>query len=269
VLLRWLIPAGARPAPGPTEEEYKELLELAAQQGALRPTEKDIILQIVALDHHIAKDVLRPRAEMVALPDDLPVPEMAAAARRLKHRRLPIYDGSLDTIVGVLDTQKLLLDPEGDFAEVVEMPSFVPETMNLLTLLKSLQRQRRGVAIVLDEFGSTAGLVTLEDIVSWMVGALRPEGATPGFTLVALGEGRWRANASLRLDDFRRVYPALGEVPDVDTLGGLVLAQAGVVPQPGEAVDFRGLRLEVTKGEDRRVRELLVTVERRKGKEGT
>ena len=110
------------------------------------------------LDKRTAKDVMRPRAQMDSIPDDLSIEEMIAAARRCKHRRLPIYDETPDTVVGILDTRALLLDPQIDLADAIEFPSFVPETMNLLQLLKSLQRQQRGLAIVLDEFGGTAGV---------------------------------------------------------------------------------------------------------------
>ncbi len=267
LVLRRVVPADARPAAGTSEEEYAELLELAFQQGTLRQAEKEIILQIITLDRRLAKDVMRPRAEMAALPDDLPVEEMVAAARRVRHRRLPLYDESPDTIVGVLNTRKLLLDPDGDLADAIEFPSFVPETMDLLKLLKSLQRQKRGLAIVLDEFGTTAGVVTIEDILGSMVGRIRAEGEAEGFVMKKVGEGQWRVSGNLRIEDFRREYPALGTVTEVDTMGGLVLTQAGVVPAVGEWVTFRGLRLTVTKADERRVRELAVTVEARKPKE--
>ncbi len=267
-LLRRLVPAGLPPPPATTDDEYRELVELATQQGALRTSERDIILQIVSLDHRTAKDVMRPRAEMAALPDDLPVEEMVRAARRHKHRRLPLYDGSPDTIVSLLNTRQLLLDPEGDFAEAIELPSFVPESMNLLRLLKSLQHQRRGLAIVLDEFGATAGLVTIEDILGSLVGRIQVGSDPTAFTCEKLGEGRWRVNAAMRLEDFRRECPLLGEVYDADTVGGLVLDQAGVVPACGESVLFGKLRLTVTRAEDRRIRELLVTIDGRKGREG-
>jgi CBS domain containing-hemolysin-like protein len=258
-LLRRLVPRSVQPAAGTTTEEYRELLELAFEQGALQDREKEIILQIISLDRRTAKDVMRPRAEMAALPDDLDVAEMVAAARRLRHRRLPLYDESPDTIVGVLNTRRLLLDPGGDLAEAIEFPSFVPESMNLLALLRSLQRQKRGLAIVLDEFGSTAGVVTIEDILGSTVGVIRAEGEQLGFVMNRLGDGRWQVSGNLRLDDFRREHPALREVPGVDTLGGLVLFEAGVVPAVGESVTHAGLRLTVTQADERRVRELLVT----------
>src|ERR1051326_5109364 len=126
---------------------------------------------------------MKPRFQMACIPDDLSLEDMIARAREHKHRRLPIYDETPDTIVGVLNTQALLLKPERDLAEVIEFPSFVPETMNLLQLLKSLQRQQRGLAIVLDEFGGTAGLITSEDILAEVVGPIRMEAEPGGFVI--------------------------------------------------------------------------------------
>jgi len=247
------------------DEEYAELLELGFQQGALAQSEKEIILQIINLDRHTAKDVMRPRAQMHALPDDLPVSEMIAAARRYKHRRLPLYDETPDTIVGILNTRELLLNPEQDLSEIVDLPSFVPETTNLLRLLQSLQRQRRGVAIVVDEYGSTSGLVTTEDILGSMVGRIQGEGEAEGFVVERLGAGQWRVSGTMRLEDFRREYPDLGQVPDVDTMGGLLVAVAEVVPPAGHAVRFGNLRLRATQVDDRRVRELVVEDYRKTG----
>jgi len=197
---------------------------------------------------------------MAAISDDLSVEEMIAAARKYRHRRLPIYDENADTIVGILNTRALLLDPQIDLVDAIEFPSFVPESMNLLQLLKSLQRQQRGLAIVLDEFGGTAGIVTMEDILEEMVGKLRGEGEPERFLIEKLGPGRWRLNGLLRLDDFRREYPALGEVPEVETMGGLMLTLLDVVPNPGETATFRGLKLTAQATDERRVRELLVEV---------
>ena len=143
---------------------------MAYQQGTLAQSEKEIILQIISLDRRTAREVMKPRSQMAAISDDLSIEEMIAAARKYKHRRLPIYDETPDTIVGILNTRALLLDPQIDLADAIEFPSFVPETMNLLQLLKSLQRQQRGLAIVLDEFGGTAGVVTMEDILEELIG---------------------------------------------------------------------------------------------------
>jgi len=245
------------PAPGLSDEEYQELLEMAYQQGALAAGEKEIILQIINLDRRKAGDVMRGRTQMVSISDELTVPEMLAVARRVKHRRLPIYDETPDTIVGVLNTQVLLREPTIDLSIAVEFPSFVPESMNLLQLLKSLQRQQRGMAIVLDEFGGAAGIVTLEDILAEVVGELaQPPGGEA--VVERLGDNRWRVPGTVAVNDFRREYPALASVSGVETMAGLALNAFQVVPAVGESVTVDGLRLTVQTGDERRIRELLV-----------
>jgi CBS domain containing-hemolysin-like protein len=263
-LLRLLVRSVARPQASLAEAEYQELVELAFQQGTLAKSEKEIILQIVHLDRKTARDVMKPRSRMAAISDELSVEEMIEAARKFKHRRLPIYDDTPDTIVGILNTRALLLDAHLDLAEAIEFPSFVPESMNLLQLLKSLQRQQRGMAIVVDEFGGTAGLVTVEDILEKVVGRIRSEDEPAGFVMEKLAEGRWRVSGRMRIDDFRREYPELGDVPEVDTMGGLMMSVAEVVPAMGESVTFRGLKLTAQWVEERRVRELVVETARRK-----
>lgn len=256
-LLRWW---GAVPNPataGLSDEEYRELVELAYQQGSLVRGQRDLLLQIIGLDRRTVRDVMVPRAQMSWLRDDLPVEEMVREARRLRYRRLPLYDEEADTIVGILNVRAFLLDPHGDLAEVIEVPAFVPESMNLLQLLQSLQRQRRGMAIVLDEFGVLAGLVTLEDILTEVVGG-RARPSVRRMRWERLGQGRWRVDGAVRLEDFERECPALAGVEEVETVAGLMLSLLGVVPARGESVEFRGLRLTAIEVDERRIRQVLV-----------
>jgi CBS domain containing-hemolysin-like protein len=251
----------AAPAPATgvlTDAEYQELLDLAYRQGTLEESEKEVILQIISLDQRLARDVMRPRAGMVCISDDATVEEMIAAAKKFQHRRLPIYDETPDTIVGILNTRALLLDPKIDLVDAIEFPSFVPETMNLLHLFKSLQKQQRGLAMVIDEFGGTAGLVTMEDILGQLVGKIRAGPAAEGLVMEKLAPDRWRVNGTMRLEDFRREYPALGEVSEVETMGGLLAHLLGVVPAVGESAAFRGLQLTAEAADERRVRQLIV-----------
>jgi putative hemolysin len=241
-----------------TDAEYHELLEMAFQQGTLAESEKEIILQIISLDQRSARDVMRSRAGMAAVSDDATVEEMVAAAKKFKHRRLPIYDETPDTIVGILNTRALLLDQKVDLADAIEFPSFVPETMNLLQLFQSLQKQQRGLAMVLDEFGGTAGLVTMEDILGKLIGKIHVAAQSEGFVMEKVSPDRWRVNGTMRLDDFRREFPALGSVPEVETMGGLLTHLRGVVPESGESAVFRGLKLTAHAVDERRVRELMV-----------
>ncbi len=246
------------PAAKLTDAEYHELLDMASAQGTLAETEKEIILQIISLDQRVARDVMRPRPGMACISDDASVEEMIAAAKKFQHRRLPIYDETPDTIVGILNTRALLLDPKIDLADAIEFPSFVPETMNLLLLFRALQKQQRGMAIVLDEFGGTAGIVTMEDILGELVGTVRPQSPAEGFVMAKLAPGRWRMSGTMRLEDFRREFPALPEVAEVETMGGLLTHLLGVVPDADESAVFSGLKLTAQLTDGRRVKELLV-----------
>ena len=256
--LKQSAPTAVSPAPVLTDAEYHELLDMAYRQGTLAESEKEIILQIISLDQRMARDVMRPRSGMACVSDDASVAEMIASARKFRHRRLPIYDETPDTIVGILNTRALLLDPKIDLAEVIEFPSFVPETMNLLQLFQSLQKQHRGLAVVLDEFGGVAGLVTMEDILGELVGKIHAATQPEGFVMEVLSPGRWRVNGTMRLDDFRREFPPLAEVPEAETMGGLLTHLLDVVPKAGESAAFQDLKLTAQIVDERRVRELLV-----------
>ena len=262
--LRAVAPVPAKAPAGLSDAEYQELLEMAYQQGALAAGEKEIILQIINLDRRHAGEVMKARPQMACISDELSVAEMIEAARRFKHRRLPIYDDSVDTIVGVLNTRVLLLDPEADIATAIEFPSFVPESMNLLQLLKSLQRQQRGMAIVLDEFGGTAGIVTSEDILTEVLGEIRGEHGPERAVMEKTGQNQWRVSGSVLLDNFRREYPALPDMPGIETMAGLALQKFEVVPTRGESVMAGALRLTVQAAGERRIRELLVEMVKKK-----
>ena len=261
-LLRLLIPKSIQPQPVISDAEYQDLLTIAQQEGALGKAEKDMILQILALDQRTAGDVMNPRSQISCISDDLSHEEMLGAARAMKHTRLPIYDETPDTIVGVLNARAFLLNPGADLEEVIEFPSFVPQSMNLLQLLRSLQRQRRGLAIVLDEFGGTAGLVTMEDILEETLGRFsRKDPQQP--VVQRLADGRWRVSGACTLDDFRREYPAFPEHDEVDTMSGLFVQQIEYVPNTGESVNLAGLKLTAHKVNERRILELDVEVLKR------
>ena len=240
------------------QAEYQELLDMAFQEGTLGESEKEIILQIINLDRRAARDVMRPRATMACISDEATVEEMIAAARKYNHRRLPMFDETPDTSVGILNTRLLLLDEKVDLADAIEFPSFVPESMNLLQLFRALQKQQRGLAMVIDEFGNTSGIVTMEDILVEIVGKIRFAIQPEGFVMERVAPGRWRLSGTMRLDDFRREYPALAVVAEVETMGGLLTHLLGVVPDTGEQASFSGLRLTAMQSDGRRVQELTV-----------
>ena len=253
-----LMPKMITPLPSLSEEEYQELLELACQQGTLALSEKEIILNIMHLDQRTVGELMLPRSQVACLADDLTPREMLAATRQYRHHRLPIYDETPDTIVGILNTLRLVANPNIDLVEVIEFPSFVPEEMNLFDLLKNFSRAGQDMAIVLDEFGSNVGLVTLEDILSDVIGGQRRDAHAPEFVMEKIGTGKWRLSGSVWLQDFRREYPRLAVAPGVDTVGGLVAMQLDEIPPDGAMIEFSGLRFTVQEADERRVKRVLV-----------
>ncbi len=254
-LLRLIIPKSIQPQPVISEEEYQDLLSIAQQQGALGRAEREMILQILSLDKRTAGDVMKARSQISCISDELSREDMLEAARKIQHTRVPIYDETPDTIVGVLNVRALLLNPDAELEEVIEFPSFVPQSMNLLHLLRSLQRQQRGVAIVLDEFGGTAGLVTMEDILEETLGRFGRKD-TQKAVLERLEPGKWRLSGACTIDEFRREYPAFPDSSEVDTMGGLLVKQLEYVPSAGESAVLQGIRLTAKQVDERRVRQL-------------
>ncbi|MGB0578194.1 MAG: hemolysin family protein [Limisphaerales bacterium] len=251
-----VMPKSVKPMTMTTDADYQELLDVAYQQGALAQSEKEIILEIISLDQQAVGDAMSSRSQMACIPYDIPVSEMVQAARDHKHTRLPMYKDTPEMIVGVLNTRNLLLDPDGDLEHAIEFPSFVPESMNLLTLFQSLQRQHRGMAIVVDEYGGMAGVITVQDILEEMIGKIRNEGEAHAFMIERTGRGQWRVNGEMLLEEFRAEYPDLPETEEVDTLGGLLVSLFEVVPNEGDSITYEGLKMTATEVTERRVREL-------------
>ena len=257
-IMHALIPKNFEPDEITSEEEFAELIDLAYQQGVIERSEREILNEIIKLDQKTAEEVMKPRSDMVCIEDTSDLSNMISFSKKHNHTRVPIYNETPDNVVGILNTRKLLLSPDDDVSEAIEFPSFVPSTMNLMNLLQSLQKQRRGLAIVLDEFGGTAGLITIEDILEELVGEIREEGEQIEFTVEKLHWNRWRVNGALPIEDFQKVVPELKAVPEVDTMGGLVAALNEVVPKTGESLKYCALELTVVSADERRVKELIV-----------
>ena len=257
-IIQGLIPKNLEPQEATSDEDFAELIDIAYQQGVIERSEREILNEIIKLDQKNAEEVMKPRSDMVCIEDTSDLSNMILFSKKHNHTRIPIYNETPDNVVGILNTRKLLLSPNDDVSEAIEFPSFVPSTMNLMNLLQSLQKQRRGLAIVLDEFGGTAGLITIEDILEELVGEMREEGEQIEFTVEKLHWNRWRVNGSLLIEDFQKIVPELKAVPEVDTMGGLVAALNEVVPKSGESLKHGSVELTVVSADERRVKELIV-----------
>jgi CBS domain containing-hemolysin-like protein len=191
---------------------------------------------------------------------------LVAAFAEAGHSRLPVYEDSLDTVIGMIHIKDVFAlqvtgaEPPQDIRDLVRTPLYVPESMGVLDLLARMRADRIHLAIVVDEFGGTEGLLSIEDVVEEIVGEIEDEHdeEVPGL-LIPLDDGVWDADARAELEDVAEAVDArLGAVEeDVETLGGLAFVLAGRIPQPGEILEHpSGWKLEVTEGDTRRVTRL-------------
>ncbi len=238
----------------------------APRVGDLSHAEREMLRNILHFGEKTAGDVAVPRGDIIAVPSTIGFDALLDALREAEHSRLPVYEGSLDTVIGMIHIKDIFLYqsagkvPPDDIRTLMRAPLYVPESMGMLDLLARMRAGRVHLAIVVDEFGGTEGLLTIEDVVEEIVGEIEDEhDDEPEGLLAEVSAGVWEADARAELDDVAQTIDArLGAVEeDVDTLGGLAFVLAGRVPQAGEILEHpSGWRLEVTDADTRRVARL-------------
>jgi CBS domain containing-hemolysin-like protein len=247
-------------------------------KGDLSPVERQMLRNLLHFGERTVGDIAVPRSDIVAVPEDTSFDDLVAAFAEGGHSRMPVFRDSLDTITGMIhikDVFEILASGKKRPARIealIRQPRYVPESMGVLDLLAEMRASQTHLAIVLDEYSGTEGLVTIEDLVEEIVGEIEDEhDEAPVEMMSNLGDGRWDADARVELEDVgERIDPRLAEVEeDVDTLGGLAFVLAGHVPQVGETVIHpSGWRIEVTAGDARRATRLLLHPPARPGARG-
>jgi CBS domain containing-hemolysin-like protein len=238
----------------------------APMVGDLSPVERQMLRNLLHFGESEVADIAVPRGEIIAVPSSISFANLVQAFAEAGHSRLPVYGESLDEVIGMVHIKDVFTlqvsgaEPPQDLSGLLRIPLFVPESMGVLDLLARMRSDRVHLAIVVDEFGGTEGLVTIEDVVEEIVGEIEDEHdeEAPGM-LLAIEDGVWDADARAELEEVAETIDArLGVVEeDVDTIGGLAIVLAGHVPQPGEIVLHpSGWRIEVTESDTRRVSRL-------------
>jgi len=257
-ILNALIPTSVKRRTETTDEDYQELVELGAQTGTLDKEEKEIILEIISLDEKTAGDVMTPKGQLATIPQGIDRKDMLQAATRHKHTRLLIQEEAGSQIIGILDAQSLILNPETEIESLMDLPTFIPESMNLWELFGTFQQHRRRLAIVLDEYGETAGIVTVEDILEEIMGPIFDLDGSEKKHIERIGPDRWRVNGLTTIEEFAKEFSEIGTVDEIDTMGGLLATRLAHIPQSPVSVDFRGLRLTAETFGPRQIEELVV-----------
>jgi putative hemolysin len=240
-----------------SDEELETLVEMGEEQGTLQEAEGEMIQEIIKLGDKTAKDCMTPRVDMFALPDDLTNDEAMAKLRERRHHRVPVYADTPDQIVGVLDVKLFLLNPTDHYTELMGAPSYVAETMKALDLLRNFLNHPQGLAIVVDEFGGTEGIITLSDITEEIIGDALPLGDA-GLYIEPLDDGRFLVSGNARLDDLSEHLGFELEAEGLDTIGGLVFNRLGYLPPSGTRFEMPRLAVTIRRAGRKRIEEILL-----------
>jgi putative hemolysin len=237
------------------DEELIALVELSAEQGQLRADEQEMIEAIIKLGNKSVNDCMTPRVDAFFISDSMTNEDVIQQLRIKRRARVPVFGDSPDEILGILDVKAFLADPSEHYAEKVDVPSFVPETMRALDLLRAFLKHPQRLAIVIDEFGGTEGVVSMSDILDEILADVAPRGDEELY-LEELGNGAWLACGSVRLEDLEEALHLDFDTEEFDTLNGLIFNRLGYVPHSGEKVQVPPLDLEVRQSTRRRVVEV-------------
>ena len=258
---------------GGSEASLRESIEDVLDEAAGETTdfsleERDMLKNLLGFRDVRLDDVMVPRADIEAVDSGIDQNELLARFSACGHSRMPVFRETLDQPMGMVHVKDMLgavqkTGTMGDITEVMRPVLFVPPSMPAMELLVKMQATRKHMALVIDEYGGTDGLVTIEDLIEEIVGEIEDEHDEEEVLLKALAPGQWRANARLPLEDFATVLdgpmPDIEDIDDIDTLGGLVFALAGRVPERGERIsaslpDGRQLAFIIRDGDARRIK---------------
>jgi len=264
---------GRDPEAAEEEEIVDEIHEAAVEgerEGILGEGGSRMIKRIIKLQQLRVEDVMTPRIDVVAVPVTAPIDEAAAVALREGHSRIPVYRENMDRVVGILYVKDLLgywrhdRGPDGPATQdIMRRPTFVPETKPALELLREFRRDKTHLAVVLDEYGGTAGLVTIEDILEEIVGEIEDEHDVPSEEpLRVVEQGRIaEVDAKVHIDEVNDALNLdLPESDDFETIGGFIFSTLGKIPDPGESFVHGNVRFTVIDAGERRINRVTITV---------
>jgi CBS domain containing-hemolysin-like protein len=257
---------GKTEQPELSEEELRTLVDVGASEGVVERDEREMIHKVFELEDTPVRSVMVPRTDMFCLDVETPVGDILPALRENLHSRVPVYEGSMDVIVGVLYTKDLLpyvatgLPPTFDLRAHLHPPYFVPESKRADALLQEFQAKRLHMAIVVDEYGGTAGLVSLEDLLEELVGEIADEYDEPERLIQRVDETTYRVSGKLPIDELNTVAGLAISSQDYETVGGWVLDLFGRVPRKAERVETPEVVVTVEKIERTRIVEVLIAL---------
>lgn len=244
-------------------EELNMLINASYREGVLNETEKELLHNVFKFSDLTAKQVMIPRTDMACIPSDITFDELNKLTAESQYTRYPVYEENLDHITGMLhvkDLYELSLKKEEFSVEKLLRPVLlVPETITMDSLVRELKKRQGQMAIVVDEFGGTSGLITLEDILEEIFGEVQDEFDVEEADIREIAENTYLANAMMRLDEIAEFFEVEIIDEDVDTIGGLVVKVLGRIAQVGDVVEIQNLEFSVKEIDGARITKLIIT----------
>lgn len=246
-----------------TEEELQELIDASEQQGIIDEHEGDMLQSILELDETILREIMVPRTAMVCADADAPFSQILSTVLKSGHSRIPVYRGNVDNIIGLVYAKDLLRywgRPIDDIPleEVLREPYLVPESKLVSVLLKELRESRVHIAIVIDEYGGTSGLVTIEDMIEEIVGEIHDEYDREEEWLIEQPDGSLLADGRLNIEEFEEYFGVEVAREKFDTVGGYIVEHYGRVPHVGEQVKVGDFDMLIVQGDQRAIRQVRI-----------
>lgn len=245
-----------------SDEELDAFIDVGRREGILEPEEEEMVRSIVDFGDTQVRSVMTPRVEMISAPVEATLEELAAIFFEAKHARLPIFSGSVDKIVGILHIRDLFealhAERETTTEELSNPPFYVPETKPSRELLEELQALHQQMAIVVDEYGGVAGVVTVEDLVEEIVGEIQDEHEATTTLRVRIDDERWRIKGRTDLEELGELYGVDFDDLPYETVSGMICGELGYVPKPGETFDAHDLSFAVEEADERRITSVVV-----------
>ena len=258
MIVDFAVPARLRTRTRLSDQELGALVEIGEEEGTLQEAEGEMIHEIIKMGDKTAKDCMTPRVDSFALPDDLSNEEAIAQLKERRYRQVPVYAETADNIVGIIGVKTFLLDPSDHYTENLFAPSFVPGTMRALDLLKLFLTHPQRMAIVVDEFGGTEGIITMSDIVEEILSDAAPPGGEADLYIEPLENGKILVSGQARLDDLREYLGFELEADGIDTIGGLIFNQLGQFPPEGTRVELPRLTITIRRTSRKRIKEVVI-----------
>ncbi|NOZ13569.1 MAG: HlyC/CorC family transporter [Acidobacteria bacterium] len=242
------------------ESEEKAFIDVATEQGIIEEEEKELIQGVLDFGDTLVREIMTPRTDIAGVEESVCYDELIALFSSAKHSRMPVYRRTMDDIIGIVHLKDIMgLHPDDfELSRCLQKPFYVPETKKVDDLLREMQKARTKMAVVLDEYGGTAGIVTIEDLMEEIVGEIEDEHDSHREEIRKLDDDVWLVDGKCNLEDLEEESGIDLAIDEIDTVGGAAFSIFGRIPEEGDSIEWKNYRLTVEKMKRRRVQSVRI-----------